>query len=124
MNQRSQKQITELNHAHEVALQVLDDRRRLRDAKIGRLRENLEKLADATSEVHTNVWAFMQHPDIEYTRIAEQAVRLNELLIGVRGGILVDSDSTEVLNKLNQAYVRYQLLAEAWRDYRDAQKKN
>jgi len=124
LNSKSQDSIARLNHEHETALQVLDDRRRLRDAKLERLRPNLQQLADVTSEVHTNVWHFIQKPDTEYLRIGEQAVRLNAMLIGVRGAILVDSDSMQVMDRLNKAYLRYQLLAETWRDYRDAQAKH
>ena len=123
INAKSQERIAGLNHQHEVAIQVLDDRRRLRDAKVDRLRNDLATLADITIEVHTNVWYFITNPDIESKQVSDQAARLNEMLIGVRGRILVDADSRPVLDRLNQAYFRYQVLADSWRDYRGAQAK-
>lgn len=123
INVRSQERITALNHEHEAALQVMDDRRRLRDVKLDRLRQNLEKLADTTLEVHTNVIYFIRNPDNEYKDVLTHAARMNDLLIGVRGKILVDAESVEVMSGLNDAYRRYQALGDAWADYRTAQQR-
>ena len=123
MNNKSQKDIAGLNHQHELALQVLDDRRRLRDAKIDRLRHNLETLTDTALEVHTNVIYFIRNPDVEYKQVPDQAAKMNQMLVGVRGKILVDADCAEVLDGLNDAYRRYQALGDSWADYRTAQAK-
>lgn len=109
---------------HERQMQLLDDRRRLRDAKAERLRHNLETLTDTALEVHTNVVYFIRNPDTEYKQVPELAAKMNQMLIGVRGKILVDADCAEVLEGLNDAYRRYQALGDAWGDYRTAQSKS
>lgn len=123
LRREHETRLRDADREHERQMQLLEDRRRLRDAKADRLRHNLEALTNTALEVHTNVVYFIRNPDPEYKQVPEHAAKMNEMLIGVRGKILVDADCAEVLEGLNDAYRRYQALGEAWGDYRTAQSK-